>query len=74
MEKLHFSGVKNYLFNNLLKSGRSELTDYQEQQEQKQIMVAEEKERKRLEQWARQHHHLISTEVQPGIYNSPFQP
>ena len=38
------------------------------------MMIAEEKERKRLEQWARKHHHLISTEVQPGIYNSPFQP
>ena len=53
---------------------RSELADFEEQQEQKLMMIAEEKERKRLEQWARKHHHLISTEVQPGIYNSPFQP
>lgn len=53
---------------------RSELADYEEQQEQRQIMLAEEQDRKRLEEWAKKHHHLISTTVQPGIYNSPFQP
>ena len=52
---------------------RAELLEYEDQVLQKQQMDQEEDERRKLLDWARKHHHLVSTHVQPGIYNSPFQ-
>ncbi|KAJ8306875.1 hypothetical protein KUTeg_014959 [Tegillarca granosa] len=53
---------------------RSELEEYAEQQEQIRIRKEEEEIKKKKEYLARKNHHLISTEVIPGIYNSPFLP
>ena len=62
-------------YNNILsKNIRSELAEYAEQQEQSQRRHQEAEDRKRNEQMARKYHHLISTEVIPGVFNSPFLP
>lgn len=53
---------------------RSELEDYAEQQANMRRRQIEHEERKKNEFLARKNHHLISTEVIPGIYNSPFNP
>ncbi|KAL8561110.1 hypothetical protein ACOMHN_033693 [Nucella lapillus] len=53
---------------------RSELEEFAEQQDIVLKRIEEHRERLRLEREARKRHHLISTEVMPGIYNSPFLP
>ena len=53
---------------------RNELEDYAEQLEQQNQWKSEAEEKKKLELFASKHHYLLSTEVKPGIYNSPFQP
>ena len=53
---------------------RNELAEYAEQKEEEQIWKQEALARKKLEEYAKKHHHLVSTEVIPGIYNSPFNP
>ncbi|XP_076463447.1 spermatogenesis-associated protein 17-like [Babylonia areolata] len=53
---------------------RSELAEFAEQQDVVQKRIEEHRERLKLEREARKKHHLISTEVIPGIYNSPFLP
>ena len=34
----------------------------------------EEADKRRLDAWAAKHHHMLSTHVLPGIYNSPYLP
>lgn len=53
---------------------RNELEEFAEQQEQMAQWKQEADEKKQLDEYARKNHHLLSTEVLPGIYNSPFQP
>jgi len=67
---------KKYLEGLMVKNEivRNELAEYAEQKEEEQVWKAEEIARRRLEAYAKKHHHLVSTEVIPGIYNSPFNP
>ncbi|ESO86817.1 hypothetical protein LOTGIDRAFT_194691 [Lottia gigantea] len=53
---------------------RSELEEYAEQQSQIRQKQADEEERQARVYEARKNHYLISTEVIPGVYNSPFLP
>ena len=53
---------------------RSELEEYSEQQEQERRRRQEKEEKKRREHLAKKNHYLISTEVIPGVFNSPFLP
>ncbi|GFO48297.1 spermatogenesis-associated protein 17-like [Plakobranchus ocellatus] len=53
---------------------RNELADFAEQQQAARKREEEKNEKKRQEYEARKRHHLLSTEVMPGIYNSPFLP
>lgn len=53
---------------------RSELAEYSEQQEAARKREEEKQEIHRRKMEARKQHHLVSTEVMPGIYNSPFLP
>ncbi|XP_062581254.1 spermatogenesis-associated protein 17-like isoform X2 [Saccostrea cucullata] len=53
---------------------RSELEEYSEMQEQERRRKAEKEQKERREQLARKNHYLISTEVIPGVFNSPFLP
>ncbi|KAK3092742.1 hypothetical protein FSP39_006778 [Pinctada imbricata] len=53
---------------------RSELEEYAEQQEQERRRKQEKEEKARREHLAKKNHYLISTEVIPGIFNSPFLP
>ncbi|XP_035828786.1 spermatogenesis-associated protein 17 [Aplysia californica] len=53
---------------------RSELSEYAEQQEATRKREEEKKEMEHRKMEARRHHYLVSTEVMPGIYNSPFLP
>ncbi|XP_060077535.1 spermatogenesis-associated protein 17-like [Ylistrum balloti] len=53
---------------------RSELEEYAEQQAQIAHKKLEVEESKKREHEARKYHYLISTEVIPGIFNSPFLP
>ena len=53
---------------------RGELTEFAEQQEAARKREEEKNDKKRQEYEARKRHHLVSTEVMPGIYNSPFLP
>ncbi|XP_041353218.1 spermatogenesis-associated protein 17-like [Gigantopelta aegis] len=59
--------VKNEIF-------RTELTEFAEQQAQIRERIAEQALRKQQELSAFKTHYLVSTEVIPGIYNSPYQP
>lgn len=52
----------------------NELQAYAEQQEMTQQIKQEEKDKKRLDEWAKRCHHRKSTFAQPSIYNSPFLP
>ena len=58
----------------LLFLNRRELDDYAEQQEMFKQIRQEEKDKKRLDEWAVRCHHRKSTFAQPSIYNSPFLP
>jgi len=53
---------------------RSELAEYSEQQDAARKREEEKQEMHRRKMEARRQHYLVSTEVQPGIYNSPFLP
>ncbi|XP_013414283.1 spermatogenesis-associated protein 17 [Lingula anatina] len=53
---------------------RQELSEYAEQQAIERMKHSEEEVRRRLQEWASKNHYLRSTEVMPGIYNSPFYP
>ena len=53
---------------------RQELEDHAEQQEQERLWKEEAVKKKNRDYQARKNHYLLSTEVKPGIYNSPFQP
>ncbi|CAG2208284.1 unnamed protein product [Mytilus edulis] len=72
----NYYSQKRYLEALIVKNAivRSELEDYTEQQENLRRRQTEHEERKLNEFLARKNHHLISTEVIPGIYNSPFNP
>lgn len=72
----NYYSVKRYLEALEVKNAivRSELEDYCEQQENLRRRQREHEDRKKKEYLARKNHHLISTEVIPGIYNSPFNP
>ncbi|XP_071079751.1 spermatogenesis-associated protein 17-like [Haliotis cracherodii] len=59
--------VKNEIF-------RTELADFTERQAQIRRKMEEHEEHRRQARAARKNHYLLSTEVIPGIYNSPFQP
>jgi hypothetical protein len=52
---------------------RKELDDYMQQQIEKQKLEAEGDRQKQSQEFLSRNHHLISTFVQPGIYNSPFK-
>ncbi|GFR81656.1 spermatogenesis-associated protein 17-like [Elysia marginata] len=53
---------------------RAELAEFAEQQEAARKREEEKNDKKRQEYEARKRHHLVSTEVMAGIYNSPFLP
>merc|ERR1711976_400374 len=53
---------------------RNELQEFAEQQEMKLLKERQEMDKRRMEHFARKNHHLVSTYVMPGIYNSPFNP
>ena len=53
---------------------RSELEEYAEMQEQERRRKAEKAHKEKREILARKNHYLISTEVIPGVFNSPFLP
>lgn len=52
----------------------AELNAYKEHNEVVNKLKNEEDETALFEYWARKNHHLISTQVAPGIYNSPYLP
>ena len=64
----------NCAFNLIALFNRQELADHADQLEQQKLWQEEAKEKKKLDLEARKNHYLLSTEVIPGIYNSPFQP
>lgn len=53
---------------------RSELAEYSEQQTQNRRRQQEAEDKRKSEQMARKFHYLISTNVIPGVFNSPFLP
>jgi hypothetical protein len=50
-----------------------ELADYRRQRDEEEKRKQEDLHEKKLEEFARQHHYLVSTVVLPGVFNSPFQ-
>ncbi|KAH9515105.1 spermatogenesis-associated protein 17 [Bulinus truncatus] len=64
LEALH---IKNELI-------RSELAEFSEHQIAARKREEEKNEQQRKQYEAQKHHYLVSTIVQPGIYNSPFLP
>merc|ERR1712226_1444886 len=67
---------KRYLEGLMIKNEivRNELEEYAENQEQMAQWKREAEEKKELDEQARKNHYLLSTEVLPGIYNSPYKP
>jgi len=53
---------------------RSELSDYAEQQAQQRQWQHEQDQRRRLNEFTSKYHYLVSTQVMPGVFNSPFKP
>merc|ERR1711976_67174 len=53
---------------------RADLEEHVEQQELRRQTIQEIEERKKLQIWASKNHHMVSTEVQAGVYNSPYLP
>ena len=51
---------------------RQEIDRLREEQMLEQTRCEIEDREMRLKQYASQNHHLISTIVQPGVYNSPY--
>ena len=65
--------MKSFIFSFSPPYQRNELEEYAEQQEQMAEMKKEREEKMKLDELARKNHHLLSTEVMPGVYNSPFK-
>ncbi|XP_064622480.1 spermatogenesis-associated protein 17-like [Lineus longissimus] len=65
---------KRYLEGLVIKNEyvRRELQQFKEEQDEMEAKKKEMAELDKLEMWARKSHHLLSTEVLPGMYNSPF--
>ncbi|XP_070577450.1 spermatogenesis-associated protein 17-like [Ptychodera flava] len=67
---------KQYLEGLMIKNSivRQELSEYTEQMALERQQKEQEEAQRKLEAEASRKHYLISTEVVPGIYNSPFKP
>ena len=52
---------------------RNELSELSRQQAINKKAERDHLAEKNLEEYSRHHHHLVSTVVLPGVYNSPFQ-
>jgi len=67
---------KRYLEGLVVKNDiiRSELSDYADQQRQQRLHQHELMQRQKLNEFTSKYHYLVSTQVMPGIYNSPFKP
>ncbi|XP_033641251.1 spermatogenesis-associated protein 17-like [Asterias rubens] len=67
---------KRYLEGLLVKNQivRQELEEYSEQKSRERAIEMEHKMQKSIIDDASKHHYLLSTDVVPGIYNSPFTP
>lgn len=67
---------KRYLEGLVLKNEliRTELEDHVEHLETMKMIEREREEKKKQDNWAKKNHFLVSTQVMPGIYNSPFLP
>jgi hypothetical protein len=65
---------KRYLDGLVIKNEivRQELQQFREEQEEIELQNKELAEHDKLEMWAKKNHHLLSTQVLPGVYNSPF--
>ncbi|KAA3679995.1 uncharacterized protein DEA37_0004205 [Paragonimus westermani] len=50
---------------------RTQLTEYEHERDDHQQVTVETHEQDRLWEWAKLHHYVISTCVQPGVYNAP---
>uniref|UniRef100_A0A1I8IU60 Spermatogenesis associated 17 n=1 Tax=Macrostomum lignano TaxID=282301 RepID=A0A1I8IU60_9PLAT len=53
---------------------RSELAEQEEAMRREARKREEEETRRRLRAWAERHHYLVSTVVQPSVFNSPYRP
>lgn len=53
---------------------RNELEDYAEQQQQMAEIKKDRDAKEALDTYARKNHYLLSTVVQPGVFNSPYKP
>ena len=67
---------KRYLQGLMIKNEivRNQLQEFADQQEDDQLRAQHQEALAREEEEARRKHFLLSTHVQPGIYNSPFLP
>lgn len=67
---------KSYLEAVIIKNAsiREDLKEFEENQMHNRAKEAEKLIIESQTMWARKNHHLLSTTVQPGIYNSPFLP
>ncbi|XP_072171898.1 spermatogenesis-associated protein 17-like [Diadema setosum] len=67
---------KRYLEGLIIKNEiiRRELEEYKEQQDAESAQRLQAEAKEKVIEEARQNHYLLSTEVLPGIYNSPFKP
>ncbi|XP_078000154.1 spermatogenesis-associated protein 17-like [Glandiceps talaboti] len=67
---------KQYLEGLMIKNGivRKELSEYAEQKAIERAQAEQEAAQLKLKEEASRKHYLISTDVVPGIYNSPFKP
>ncbi|ELU08860.1 hypothetical protein CAPTEDRAFT_159316 [Capitella teleta] len=52
----------------------NELEEYAEQQEQMTEIKKDIDQKKKLDTFSRKNHYLLSTVVQPGVFNSPYKP
>ena len=50
-----------------------ELQDVAEQHELQREIQRDREQKAKLDKFAVKNHHLVSTEVMPGVYNSPFK-
>lgn len=53
---------------------RSELAEHAESMLREQRKREDDETRRRLHEWAERHHYLVSTVVQPSVFNSPYRP
>ncbi|XP_067942283.1 spermatogenesis-associated protein 17-like [Watersipora subatra] len=72
----NYYSFKRYLSSLLIKNEtiRETLAAYKEQQQTERMQAEAKAQRENKEAWLRKHHHLVSTAVVPGIYNSPYLP